>query len=92
MKFSEVNDDRIDELVPALGAVDGGISKGVQAVGSAMKPGVQAASGLAGGQMDPAQAAQAMKQRQEQKQQIQDQIKLAEKQLSDLRKKLAELG
>jgi hypothetical protein len=103
MKFSEVNDRRIDELVPALGAVAGGIAKGaqavgsamkpgVQAVGSAMKPGIQAASGLAGGQMDPVQAAQAMKQRQEQKQQIQDQIKLAEKQLSDLRKKLAELG
>jgi hypothetical protein len=49
-------------------------------------------SGLAGGEMDPAQAAQAAKDRQEQKKQIQDQIKQTEQQLTDLRKQMAELG
>jgi hypothetical protein len=47
---------------------------------------------MAGGQMDPVQAAQAAKERQEQKKQIQDQIKQTEQALMDLRKKLAELG
>ena len=49
-------------------------------------------SGLAGGQMDPAQAAQAAKDRMEQKKQLQDQLKQLEQQLVDTRKRLAELG
>jgi hypothetical protein len=53
-------------------------------------PGQQA--GLAGGGMDPAQAAQAAKQRQEEKKQIQDQIRQTEQMLVDLRKRMAELG
>lgn len=48
-------------------------------------------AGLATGQMDPVQAAQAARQRQEQKKQIQDQIRATEKQLIDLRKQLAGL-
>lgn len=88
MRFSDVasiNDsERIRELAPM-------VTPGVAPAPAA--PGAQAPqSGLAGGQMDPAQAAQAAKQRQEQKKQIQDQIKAAEQQLTDLRKRLAELG
>lgn len=49
-------------------------------------------SGLATGQMNPAQAAQATKQRQEEKKQIQDQIRQTEQMLVDLRKRMAELG
>jgi hypothetical protein len=49
-------------------------------------------SGLAGWGMDPAQAAQAAKQRQEEKKQIQDQIRQTEQMLVDLRKRMAELG
>lgn len=48
--------------------------------------------GLATGQMDPAQAAQAAKDRMEQKKQLQDQLKQLEQQLVDTRKRLAELG
>ena len=43
-------------------------------------------------QVDPAQAAAALKQRNDQKKQIQDQIRQTEKQLQDLRKQLASLG
>ena len=58
-------------------ALGGAAVKGAQALGSAAVKGAQAAgqAGLAGGQMDPAQAAQAAKDQQEQKKQIQDQIK-----------------
>jgi hypothetical protein len=49
-------------------------------------------AGLVGGQMNPAQAAQATKDRMDQKKQVQDQIKQTEQQLNDLRKQLAELG
>ena len=49
-------------------------------------------SGLATGQMDPAQAAQAAQGREEQKKQVRDQIKSAEQQLVALRRQLADLG
>jgi hypothetical protein len=49
-------------------------------------------AGLAGGAMDPMQAAAAAKERMDQKKQVQDQIKQTEQQLNDLRKQLAELG
>jgi hypothetical protein len=100
------NDKQLDEFLPAVGAAVGGIARGAAAVGSAALKGAQAvggglakgaqaagqASGLAGGQMDPAQAAQAAKDQQEQKKQIQDQIKQTQAQLTDLQKQLAELG
>jgi hypothetical protein len=62
------------------------LAKGAQAVGQA------AQAGLAGGAMDPAQAAAAAKDRQDQKKQVQDQIKQTQAQLADLQKQLAELG
>lgn len=102
---------QLDEVLPVLGAVAGGIARGATAVGNAALKGAkavggaiggavvksqpavgQAASGLAGGGMDPAQAATAAKERQDQKKQIQDQIKQTQTQLSDLQKQLAELG
>jgi cell shape-determining protein MreC len=105
MKLSELkeNDSQLDEILPAVGAAVGGIArgaaaigstaaKGVQTVGSAVAKGAQAVSGLAGGQMDPAQAATAAKERMDQKKQVQDQIKQTEQQLTALRKQLAELG
>jgi hypothetical protein len=73
-------------------AVGGAVAKGAQAVGNAAVKGAQAVSGLAGGNMDPAQAAAAAKERIDQKKQVQDQIKQTEQQLNDLRKQLAELG
>lgn len=69
------------------GAALGAAKAGAQAVGQAAG---QAASGIAG--IDPAQAAMAAKEQLEQKKQLQDQIKQAELQLTDLRKQLAELG
>lgn len=107
MKFSEVNEDRIDELLPNLTTVAGGLSKGATAVGGAIKQGTQAIggiaksgvqaagqaiSGLMGGGMNPAQAAAAKKERDEQKKQVQDQIKQTEQQLQALRKQLADLA
>jgi hypothetical protein len=91
MKLSEFSfDTRLSELLPAAAAP----APGMQAApGAAPKPGQpQQAAGLASGQMDPAQAAQAAKDKIEQKKQIQDQIKQTEAQLNDLRKRLAELG
>jgi hypothetical protein len=89
----------------AVGSAIGGAAK---AVGGALKTGAAAAgklgqqvgqqaavgqqAGLAGGGMDPAQAAAAAKERMDQKKQVQDQIKQTEQQLNDLRKQLAELG
>jgi hypothetical protein len=91
------HDQQLDELLPAVGAIGGALAKGAQAVGSAVKTGVQAVgqaaqAGLAGGAMDPAQAAVAAKDRQDQKKQIQDQIKQTQAQLADLQKQLAGLG
>jgi hypothetical protein len=104
MKLSDLkeNDQQLDELLPALGAVAGGVARGAAALGgAALARGTtpaagsavnQAASGLAGGGMDPAQAAQAVKDRQEQKKVIQQQIQAKQKELDDLRKQLATLG
>jgi hypothetical protein len=95
------SDKQLDEVLPVIGALGGAALRGVggavaqgaktvgQAVGSAVG---QAASGLAGGGMDPAQAAQAAKDQQEEKKQIQDQIRQTEQMLVDLRKRMAELG
>jgi hypothetical protein len=113
MRLSELNesDKQLDELLPALGAVAGGIARGAatlggaalrggaalaKGVGSAVSQGAKAAgqatSGLAGGGMDPAQAAAAAKERQDMKKEVQDQIKAKQQELQDLQKKLAELG
>jgi hypothetical protein len=92
MRFSDVSNStdflKIRELAPA-------ITPGVQpapTVAPTPPQGQKPQAGMAGGQMDPVQAAQAAKERQEQKKQVQDQIKQTEQQLMDLRKKLAELG
>lgn len=80
----------------ALRGAGSAIAKGAQAVGSAVKSGAQAvgqaASGLAGGQTDPAQAAAVAKERTEQKKQIQDAIKQKQQELADLQKELTALG
>ena len=88
--------------VPALArGVGSAVSQGAKAVGNVVSKGANVAGqigkaanlgGLEGGQMDPAQAAQAAKEQQEQKKQVQDQIKQTELQLVDLRKQLAGLG
>ena len=85
MKLTEFSIDRlVAELVPTLAPPP--------ASPTTPQQGQQPKAGLAGGQMDPAQAAQALKDRQEQKKQLQDQIKQLEQQLSDARKQLASLG
>ncbi len=78
---------RIRELAPTM-AAPAAPAPGQPAPQQQAAP----ASGLAGGQMNPAQAAQAAKDRIEQKKQVQDQIKELEKQLADARKQLASLG
>jgi hypothetical protein len=91
MRFSDVTNPgdflKIKELAPTVtpGTTPGPTMPTMPQQG-------QAQAGLSGGQMNPMQAAQAAKERQEQKKQIQDQIKNTEQQLIDLRKKLAELG
>jgi hypothetical protein len=70
-------------------AVSGTVASGSQSVNQQAG---QPTSGLAGGGMNPAQAAQAAKQRQDQKKQIQDAIKQKQQELSDLQKQLAQLG
>lgn len=106
MRLSEVITEKsqLDEVLPALAA--GAAKVGAQALGGVAKMAgsmlggskpatpstTQPAAGPVAGQMDPAQAAQAAKERTEQKKQVQDQIKQTEQQLIDLRKKLAELG
>lgn len=94
MKLSDLkeNDYQLDELLPTIGAVASGVSNVAgTAPGTTQAPG-QAASGLATGQMNPAQAAQAAKQRMDQKKQIQDAIKQKQQELSDLQKQLAQIG
>ncbi len=85
----------------AGGAVVRGVSRLGQAVGKGLQTAAQkttqaagqaAQAGLAGGQMDPAQAAQAKKDHDEQKKQIQDAIKEKQAEISDLQKQLAQLG
>jgi hypothetical protein len=87
-----MGDRRLGELLPGTTPTVGTMpttGSGQQAQGQQAQ-GQQ--SGLAGGGMDPAQAAQAAKDQQEEKKQVQDQIKATEQQLIDLRKRLAELG
>lgn len=62
------------------------------AVGSAGNAATKAASGLAGGGMDPAQAAMAAQEQAAKKKEVQDSIKAKEQELIDLRKQLADLG
>jgi hypothetical protein len=85
----------------ALRGVGGAVAQGAKTVGQAAGSAIgqaagsavgKAASGLAGGGMDPAQSAQAAKDQQEEKKQIQDQIRQTEQMLVDLRKRMAELG
>jgi hypothetical protein len=104
MRLSDLKEDsQLDELLPAGGSPMGAAPRATPSPATGMqpapKPGAMAAqqapgqqSGLAVGQMDPAQAAAAAKDRMEQKKQVQDQIKQTEQQLNDLRKQLAELG
>lgn len=102
MNLKELTSDhRLDELIPA--AV-GGAAKaigGVVKTASNMAKNItnpstptqaQPASGLAGGGMDPAQAAQAAQQRAVEKKEVQDAIRSKEQELIDLRKRLAGLG
>lgn len=92
MKLSDIreSDQQLDELLPAVGVAPTTVSPATtQPVSqNTQKP----TSGLATGQMDPAQAAQAAKARMEQKKQLQDQIKQTEQTLNTLRKQLASLG
>jgi hypothetical protein len=77
---------KIRELAPTVAAP---IPGAAPVPGAAPTPGQPAAAkpaGLATGQMDPAQAAQAAKDRIEQKKQLQDQIKQLEQQIADARK------
>lgn len=93
MKLTEFTvDHQLDELLPAVAGIGGAVAKGAQAVGGAVAKGAQAMAGLAGGQMDPAQAAAAKKSHDEQKKSLQDQIKQTEQQLAELRKQLAAMG
>jgi len=87
------NDFRLRELMPGTSTTTASPTPQgtVPTMGTQQQAQAQQ-SGLAGGSMDPAQAAQAAKDRQEEKQQVQDQIKATEQQLIDLRKRLAELG
>ena len=93
MRLSDLreNDQQLDELLPTTGAVTGGVGTTI-APAPGTQPTAKPASGLAGGQMDPAQAAQAAKQRSDQKKQVQDAIKQKQKELQDLQKQLAQLG
>lgn len=90
MKFQDIAYEgdflKIRELAPTVAAPSAGASPGQPAPQQAQP------SGLATGAMNPAQAAQAAKDRLEQKKQVQDQIKQLEKQLADARKQLATLG
>ena len=95
------SDHRLDELIPAvLGGAAKAIGGVVKTVGNMTtnttnpaKPNqAQPASGLAGGGMDPAQAAQAAQQRAVEKKEVQDAIKAKEQELIHLRKRLAGLG
>jgi hypothetical protein len=91
MKLSEVLVERqLDELMPSIG-----MSTPPSGTTAPQQPSTQPnqpTSGLAGGQMDPAQAAQAAKDRQEQKKRVQDAIKQKQQELTDLQKELAKLG
>lgn len=114
LKDLKENDQQLDEFLPALGAIAGGVARvgasavgavgrGVAAAGQAagravatgLQKGAQAvgqAAGLAGGGMDPAQAAQAKQQHDAQKKEIQDAIKAKQQEISDLQKQLSSLG
>lgn len=87
-----MGDRKLGELLPGTTSTVGTMPT----TGANQQAGTQQAgqkpAGLATGQMDPTQAAQAAKDRMEQKKQVQDQIKATEQQLIDLRKQLAELG
>jgi hypothetical protein len=90
MKLAEVLiEKQLDEFLPSIG-----MSTPPTGTSTAQpKPtSQQPASGLATGQMDPAQAAQAAKDRQEQKKRVQDAIKQKQQELTDLQKELASLG
>jgi hypothetical protein len=87
------HDHQLDEILPAIGAAVGGAVRGVAgAVSQGVKAVGQTASGLAGGGMDPAQAAAAAKDRQDQKKQVQDAIKQKQQELADLQKQLVQIG
>lgn len=78
--------------------VGNAVSQGVKAIGNVASKGVNVvgqaaqASGMAGGGMDPAQAAAAKKERDDQKKQVQDAIKAKQQELADLQKQLTQLG
>lgn len=108
MKLSDIAEDqRLHELLPALGAIGsavGGVAKsvggavagGVKAVGGALGQAAQAAAGtLGGGATDPQQAqkmaAANAMQMAERKKQIQDDIKNKQQEIQDLQKQLATL-
>lgn len=88
MKLTDLKeyDSQLAELTPMQGPA-GSAPQPMPGSMIGQKP-----SGLAGGQMDPAQAAMAVKQRQEQKKSIQDAIKQKQKELADLQKQLSQIG
>lgn len=88
--FEEVA--RLRELGPTPMATTTTQQPAVSGQPAAPVAGQPAQSGQPMGGLDPAQAAQAAKQRADQKKQIQDQIKQTEQTLNSLRKQLAELG
>jgi hypothetical protein len=108
MRLKDVifNNQKLHELAPAIGtatqqqaggalsAFQQGLQKplGGNQPQQGQQPAGQTTSGLAGGGMNPAQAAQAAKERTEQKKQIQDAIKQKQQELSDLQKQLAQIG
>lgn len=83
-------DKSLEEAIPSL-ASPTQPPAGAVPPGTAQPPAVGAPVAAAGQQVDPAVAALAMKQKQEQKKQIQDQIVATEKQLQQLRKQLAQI-
>lgn len=91
MKLSDIkeSDQQLDELLPSAGL--GQTVSTASPTQQSSQP-APSSAGLSTGQMDPAQAAQAAKARQEQKKQLQDQIKQTEQSLNALRKQLASLG
>lgn len=103
MKINEITEDRIDEVIPAVGAVGGALARGAAAAGGALARGAgravgaaargigQAATNAVGqamGAPEDDRSPEAMKAKAEQKKQIQAQIKATQDQLRALQQQL----
>lgn len=92
MRINElVIDESLQEAIPGLAPTTPPTPGVGQQPGQQAQPAIGAPQPAAGQQVDPATAALALKQKQEQKKQIQDQILATQKQLQDLRKQLAQI-